>query len=167
MDLPPSVLAAVQGILDHPVEAASVEQLEGRTTVVAMRRPDGSEVVIKWTAWRQVLFAEWAALALIGNLGLDPPLAPRLLGGSVDAAVIVMERLPRGPSLAGLLLGTDGNAAERGMVAVGRALGRLHAATLARPWAFEVARAALGRQRACATTWFAGCQGSWPGLTAG
>ena len=143
-DIPPSVVAAVQRLLDHAVDPAAVERLEGRSTVVAVRRPDGSEVVIKWSAWHQVLFAEWTALALIGDLGLDPPLAPRLLGGDVDAAVIVMERLPRGPSLAGLLLGTDREAAKRGLVAVGRALGRLHSATIGRSAEYEVRRAALG-----------------------
>lgn len=143
-DIPPSVVAAVQRLLDHAVDPAAVEWLEGRSTVVAVRRPDGSEVVIKWSAWHQVLFAEWTALALIGDLGLDPPLAPRLLGGDVDAAVIVMERLPRGPSLAALLLGTDREAAKGGLVAVGRALGRLHSATIGRSAEYEVRRAALG-----------------------
>ena len=61
----------------------------------------------------------------------------------MDPAVIVMERLPAGPSLAALLLGDDNDAAGRGLVALARALGRMHGATLGRARRFELCRARL------------------------
>lgn len=143
MRLPPAVAAATVRILGFPI-ADVAEPLEGRANVVAVTGRDGTEVVVKWSGNRQVLFAEWAALGFVGDLGLDPPVAPGLLGGDAEAATIVMERLAPGPSLAELLLGAYGQRARRGLVAVARALGRLHAASIGRTPAFEVRRAALG-----------------------
>lgn len=142
--IPEAVIGAATRILGHPLALDEVELLEGRGTVAAVGRPDGSQVVIKWSKWRQVLLAEWSALAGLADIGLDPPVSPRLLGGDIDAGVIVLERLPPGPSLASLLLGVDGAAARRGLVGLGRALGRLHAATAGRTREFELRRARLG-----------------------
>jgi hypothetical protein len=69
--------------------------------------------------------------------------APRLLGGDVATATIVMERLPPGPSLAGLLLGADADAARRGLVGLARAMGRMHGASLGRAHDFELRRTGL------------------------
>lgn len=105
------VVEAAERILGHPIQTCDVELLEDRRTVAAVGRPDGSQVVVKWSEWHQVLFAEWSALAMVDDLDLTPPVAPRLLGGDATAGVIVMERLLPGPSLATLLLGTDREAA--------------------------------------------------------
>lgn len=142
--LPNAVAEAATRILGDRIDPHTVQWLEDRRTVVAATRPDGSQVVIKWSRSRQVLFAEWAALAFITDLNLDPPLAPRLLGGDVDAVMIVMERLPPAASLAGLLLGSDRDSARRGLLGLARGLGRLHASTIGRTRAFELARAGLG-----------------------
>ena len=131
-------------ILGHPIRTCDVELLEDRKTVAAVARPDGSQVVVKWSEWHQVLFAEWSALAIVDDLDLDPRIAPRLLGGDATAGVIVMERLLPGPSLATLLLGDNREAARRGLVALGRALGRLHAGTIGRSREFELRRSSLG-----------------------
>ena len=131
------MLDAVARVLGHPV--GEVEPLEGRESVFAV----GSEAVVKCGTSETAMLDEWAALRVAGDLGLDPPVAPRLLGGDVEARVVVMERLSPAPSLAGLLLGDDAEAAGRGLVALARALGRLHAATTGGR-EFEVRRASLG-----------------------
>ena len=143
-EIPAMVVEAAERILGHPIQTCDVELLEDRTTVAAVGRPDGSQVVVKWSEWHQVLFAEWSALAMVDDLYLDPPVAPRLLGGDATAGVIVMERLLPGPSLATLLLGADREAARRGLVALGGTLGRLHAGTIGRSREFELRRSSLG-----------------------
>lgn len=142
--IPAMVVEAAESILGHPIRRCDVELLEDRRTVAAVGRPDGSQVVVKWSEWHQVLFAEWSALAMVNDLDLDPPVAPRLLGGDTTAGVIVMERLLPGPSLATLLLGADKEAARRGLVALGGTLGRLHAGTIGRSREFELRRSSLG-----------------------
>jgi hypothetical protein len=87
-------------------------------------------------------FSEAAALDFLGGL-TSAPIAPRLYGVDRRRRVLVLEDLGTGVSLAELLMGNDRAAAEAGLLAYARALGRLHAATAGRADDFRrVSRAA-------------------------
>jgi len=96
--------------------------------------PDGGSCVIVKT--RRVdgeghggpahLRREHAGLCLAASAGV----APRVLGFDDDAGVIAVTDLGRWPTVEAVLLGDDEHAARLAMIELGRAVGRLHAATL-------------------------------------
>jgi hypothetical protein len=72
---------------------------------------------------------EHTGLCLAAPVGL----APRVLGFDDAAGVLAVTDLGRWPTVEAVLLGSDGRAATCAMVELGRAVGRLHAATLQGP----------------------------------
>jgi len=109
--------------------------------------PDGGDCVIVKT--RRVdgeghggpahLRREYAGLCLAASANV----APRVLGFDDAAGVIVVTDLGRWPTVEAVLLGDDEAAASHAMVELGRAVGRLHAATL------PVAQARPSSRAAC------------------
>jgi hypothetical protein len=87
---------------------------------------------------------ERAALATLAALGVE--VAPRPVAGDDELGILVMSDLGRGPTVEELLFGADPAAATKGLEALGRAVGRLHAGTMG-PGAcagYYSRRAALG-----------------------
>ena len=78
------------------------------------------------------LFNEWAALVFLSQVELDPPLSPAFYGGDLLARLLVLEDLGDEDSLVDALLGCDAAKAEAALIALARALGRMHATTSAR-----------------------------------
>lgn len=72
-------------------------------------------------------FDEWAALAYLTERSVEPPVAPRFLGGDAETRVFVMEDLGPGRTLEDLLRGEDAVAAAEALVAVARLTGRWQA----------------------------------------
>jgi hypothetical protein len=64
------------------------------------------------------LFNEWAGLQFLGEVGGDPPPAPRLYGGDRQADIFLMEDFGTGTRLDHALLGLDAAAAARTLVAL-------------------------------------------------
>jgi hypothetical protein len=95
---------------------------DGRTVIVKMRRPPGD------ARRRDGFHRELSALLLLAELGCDA--GPRLLATDDSAGLLVLEDLGDGPALEDLLVGDDPAAATAGFVALGEAVGRMHAATL-------------------------------------
>lgn len=87
---------------------------------------------------RAGLCNEQTALKYLTEIGNSP--APRFLAGGKAAGFLVTEDLGSHPSLLGLLLGQDREAARQGSLVFARGLGRLHAQTTGRQ---ECLRAAL------------------------
>ena len=140
---------AVTAVLGAP--AAAGEVVDGRHHVVRVTAADGRRAIVKrprapgdsiWGGEPHGLAVEWAALDVLA--GLDPPVAPRLLGGDDEAGVVVLEDLSAPGSLADTLLGDDPGRARAHLAAVAAALGRMHAATLGRADAIAAARARRG-----------------------
>lgn len=87
------------------------------TVIVRIPREEGADP----------LGREKAALELLAAVGST--LAPRFLAGGAGAGFLASEDLGPQPSLLGLLLGKDQEAAAQGTLAFARGLGRLHAQT--------------------------------------
>ena len=102
-----------------------------RATVHRVRRPDGTTAIVKRHKEPASRANEVRALSSFPS-GTAPALIEH------DDERIVMEDLGDGPSLADLLLGDDGTAALRGLLAWATTLGRIAAATTGtRPEASE------------------------------
>jgi Ser/Thr protein kinase RdoA (MazF antagonist) len=149
---------AVSAVLGAPVAAGEV--VDERHHVVRVTAADGRRAIVKrprapgdsiWGGEPHGLAVEWAALDVLA--GLDPPVAPRLLGGDEEAGVVVLEDLGTPGSLADALLGDDPDRARSDLAAVAAALGRMHAATLGLADAIAAARARRGLARR-ATGWW-------------
>jgi hypothetical protein len=80
---------------------------------------------------------ERAGVAFLASLGLQPPVAPLLYGTDELQRLILLEDLGEGLSLAEALTGTDPALAEVALEAYMRALGRIHAASVAETDAYE------------------------------
>lgn len=89
--------------------------------------------------------SEWAGLEFIEQLGIDPPVAPRIYGGDVDLSLIVIEDLGDAGSLglSGILAGSDPTQAGIALVAASAALGQLHAASRHREAEYRELRSRL------------------------
>jgi hypothetical protein len=90
------------------------------------------------------LFAEWASLQFLSDLGTEPPLAPRLYGGDRDAGLIVMENLGQGASLVQPLTGNSHADVMDALEVFFRSLGRLNAVTCGHAAEYSRIRARLG-----------------------
>lgn len=108
------------------------------STVIVKQAPAGHD------GRNMALFNEWAALAFLPQLGLDPPVSPALYGGDAQARLLVLEDLGDGDSLVDALLGSDEAKAEAALLALASALGRMHAASIARCEEHHRMREALG-----------------------
>ena len=149
------VLAQTAG---HPIRVVSTEQLGSEWAQVARLTLDaplegaGPTVVLKTrrvgqTGWGFDFFnlrSERATLQTLAALGVE--VAPRFIAGDDDAGILVMTDLGAGPTVGRLLSAADSAIATRGLEALGRTVGRLHAATLSRAAYDEyyARRAALG-----------------------
>lgn len=92
------------------------------------------------------LFRDWAGLRFLAAVSGREPLAPRLYGGDREVGLIVIEDLgtqERTPDR--LLLRNDYADAERSLVEIARALGRMHARSVGQEPLFETIQSELGR----------------------
>ena len=87
---------------------------------------------------------EWAALAFLGRLGIEPPVAPAFYGGDLAAGMLVIEDLGDGGGLVDALLGADAGEAQSALLGLAVALGRLHTAGAGRLDEYEHLRYGLG-----------------------
>ncbi len=99
---------------------------EAPSTVIVKQAPAGPEGA------HFALCNEWPALAFLTQLELEAPVSPAFYGGDVSARLLVFEDLGDGDGLADALLGSDAAKAEAALVGFARALGRMHAASIAR-----------------------------------
>ena len=93
-------------------------------------------------AWQ--LFNDWASLQFLGQVEASEPLAPAFYGGDPQVGLYVMEDLKAGTRLDHLLLGSDAEAAEAGLIVYARGHGRLHALTTGREAEYLPMRERLG-----------------------
>jgi hypothetical protein len=102
-------------------------------------------VIVKRSSHGAIL-EDWAASAFLEQVPHEPPLAPRFLGGDLEAGVIVLEDLGDGdgPGTLDLLLGDDHDRAAAALVEHPRLVGELHGATAGCVDAFTRVRQALG-----------------------
>jgi hypothetical protein len=77
------------------------------------------------STWR--FFNDWASVQFLNELAPQPPLVPALYGGSRETGLVVLENVPSSVRLDHLLLGTEREAAEAGLLAYSEVHGRLHA----------------------------------------
>jgi hypothetical protein len=126
--------------------------LNGREDSIVLRvRPDAnaSSFVVKAARTAspdasEMLWNDWAALQFLGELRLDPPLCPRLLGGDPSVPFIVMEDLGANSVEPNALLdGTDPDRAEAALISYVKCLGQLHSATLGKSAHFQRVRRSL------------------------
>ncbi len=87
---------------------------------------------------------EWASLQFLGQIAVDPPLAPRLYGADRDTGILVMADLGPMTGLTATLLSDDPDAARTDLMAYATTVGRLHAQTAAHVAEFRHLRASLG-----------------------
>jgi hypothetical protein len=87
---------------------------------------------------------EAASCQLLTAVQPADPVGPELITHDASARLLVMEDLGRAATLAEKLLGTDPRAAERGLLAWARSLGRLHAVTAGREADFGALMRRLG-----------------------
>lgn len=87
---------------------------------------------------------EWTATRFLNEHAADSPLCARLLGGSPDAGLIVLEDLGDGPCLADALQGSDPAHAEAALETYAASLGRLHALTVGGEAAWRRLRNEIG-----------------------
>jgi hypothetical protein len=154
-----SVTEAAAGVMSaHLGAEIALEQVgpprrsAGRQTVIRHRvtaGPSGAPatVMVKTAGPAGVtlgFFNEWAALAFLGELRLDPPVSPEFFGGDAEAGILVSEDLGEGDGLADVLLGSHAAEAERALVALARTLGRMQTAAGSRIDEYRRCRAALG-----------------------
>ena len=89
---------------------------------------------------------EAASCQLLTAVQPADPVGPELITHSAEERLLVMEDLGRAPTLADRLLGADPRAAERGLLAWARSLGRLHAVTAGREADFGALMRRLGQR---------------------
>ena len=87
---------------------------------------------------------EAASCQLLTAVQPADPVGPELIAHDPEARLLVMEDLGRAATLAEKLLGSDPRAAERGLLAWARSLGRLHAVTAGREADFGALMRRLG-----------------------
>ncbi|GGN46426.1 hypothetical protein [Streptomyces fuscichromogenes] len=132
-----SILRAAGGLLD--VELSGPVDLGGssRSTVLRCETAAGDSVIVKAFSSEPESLRCFTAEAAALSLGIA---GPELLGVDPDVPLLVMADLGNAPTLADILLGSDPTAAESGLLAWARTLGRLAAesvhrrADLARLW---------------------------------
>ncbi|GHO78571.1 hypothetical protein KSD_63420 [Ktedonobacter sp. SOSP1-85] len=93
-------------------------------------------------AWR--LFNDWASLQFLSQVEAPEPFAPAFYGGDPQVGLYVMEDLKAGTRLDHLLLGSNPEAAEAGLMAYASLHGRLHALTAGREAEYVSIRERLG-----------------------
>ena len=111
------------------VTVRSAEAIWGRKYILRLSLADGRSVVLKRgrdADSGDPLRGFPGEVTVLDFLnGMDPPVAPRLLGA--DADILIMEDLGPESSLANSLLAHDSGRAANDLVAYGRALGTMHA----------------------------------------
>jgi hypothetical protein len=94
------------------------------------------------STWR--FFNDWASVQFLDELAPQPPLVPALYGGSRETGLVVLEDVPSSVRLDHLLLGTDREAAQAGLLAYAEVHGRLHALAAERHAEYLRTRRRLG-----------------------
>jgi hypothetical protein len=111
--------AVVRCEVDGPREVASVILKQGKVT-----------------ATERLVFADWACLAFLSGTTGPDHVAPRFLGGDVDAALVVMEDLGEGRTLAECLEEDDGDVVRDLFLSWATRTARMQADTLGQEDAF-------------------------------
>jgi len=122
-------LDLMETLVDYPGAACTIVRCR------TMRAQASGTVIVKhWNADQDAMRTEWIALKYLGGLSSTIPLAPALYAAIPQASVLVMEDLDgNGDNLVGnILYSRDARRAEDALVALGAAVGRLHAATVPR-----------------------------------
>jgi hypothetical protein len=150
-DLPDGLDSLLQRAFGRSAELISADDLAGNrdrsriwrlwlyggsapaTAVLKQSRGDGEDTTERF-------LNEAASLELLSSLDVDAAYAPRLYGADAVSRLLLMEDLSDGASLADLLLGNDAAAAEAGLRAYMRSLGRMHAATAGKVDAYNALR---------------------------
>jgi hypothetical protein len=88
-------------------------------------------------------FSDWASLAFLSTLPAARGLVPQFYGGDVEEQFFLMEDLGASHSLENVLAGTDPVKAQGVLRMLAVQMARLHAATLAKEYPFQVARQEL------------------------
>jgi len=122
----------------------------GRTVVVKTRRVEGEGY-----GGPPHLRRELAGLQIAGATNVTP----RLIASDASAGVVIAADLGRWPTLESVLLGDDAEAAAAAMIDLGRAVGRLHAATLGTEELHRDVLAAVGESDPRGSR-----LGHWPGV---
>ncbi|MEU6227615.1 hypothetical protein [Streptomyces sp. NPDC047042] len=124
-----SILRAAGKLLG--VELSGPVDLGGssRSTVVRCATADGGTVIVKAFGNEPDSLRCFTAEAAALSLGIA---GPELLGVDPEVPLLVMEDLGNAPTLADVLLGNDPKAAESGLLAWARGLGRLAAESVHR-----------------------------------
>jgi Ser/Thr protein kinase RdoA (MazF antagonist) len=135
--LDPAERAAAARILDDawgaPVVLERTEVVWERDHVVRLHTDDGRTAILKRQRTddtaslddhQRAFAAEWASLELLAST--PDPVAPRLLGGDAERALLVVEELPPGPSLAQSLLGDDPAVARADLVRYAEAVASMN-----------------------------------------
>jgi hypothetical protein len=152
----PATLRLVEVVVDYP--GASTVILRCVPAAPAPNLP-ASLVVKRWNGDGGGGFRrEWAALDFLGRSGAPSGLVPAVYGGDDDAELLVLEDMAGPGERSGLdspdvvgniLFGDDRGRAEAALVALNRAVARLHAATMGRTDAY---RSSGLRRRAVSTS---------------
>ena len=118
------------------------------TVMVKRRRPGDYDSDAHDAPATQGLYRDWAGLeflsALSMELGGDIAGSPRFYAGDRAAGFVIMEDLGSARGLDDHLLNGTADEAERGLLMLAAALGRMHAATTGRESAYMRIRGALG-----------------------
>ncbi|HYO12809.1 MAG TPA: phosphotransferase [Thermoanaerobaculia bacterium] len=105
------------------------------------REFDPSDGNAQGSAYR--LFNSWAGLRFLAGLCGEGGVSPRWVAGDRDLGFMLMEDAGE-TSVEEVLLGADAGAAERGLLDMARAVGRIHAASRGQRETYEAIRFALG-----------------------
>jgi hypothetical protein len=94
----------------------------------------------------QAFLNDWAAGQFLGNIAVQPPLAPHLYAGNLTERFVIMEDLGTGttPNTYDLLFGSDIDQASASLMEHVALVGRLHATTCNTAFAYLPIRDALG-----------------------
>lgn len=118
------------------------------TVMVKRRRPGDYDPEAHHTAATRGLYRDWAGLQFLSELGAEIGTeiagSPRFYAGDRAAGLILMEDLGSARRLDDHLLDGTAEEAERGLLMLAAALGRMHAATIGREADYVRIRGALG-----------------------
>ncbi len=136
--LPESEQRAAEALLTRalgePTEVQEAEPLWDRGHVFRLHLAPGRAVILKCKRRRgpidaQLFGAELAALDYLSAMPV--PVAPRLLGADARAGLLLMEDLGTGATLADSLMAAGRERVQAELIAYARALGSLHAWSMA------------------------------------
>ena len=167
--MPWNTIATAAAILsrqfDRPVQLESTDTIRhnNRSTVLRCRVVDAPADIPASVVVKQIvggpnevydadqaegpaarLLNEWAGLQFLGQVGGEPPFAPRFYGGDRKRGVVVMEDLGTGAQINDLLWKKDPVEAQRGLVKFAEVFGKMQARTVGKKEEYDRIRNLLG-----------------------